>query len=127
MAIVWRLEDKNGVGMYMNCKLNRAYELAGNFNCNDPSRHPSPMFDNKLGFDHIHPAEQDNYFFGFASLSQMKQWVYIPEVRRQLSLLGILLVKYNVPREYYRRSPFQVVFRREWATKVSSRAPDYND
>lgn len=126
---VWRLEDKHGNGIYRS---KNYYDDAVNPNGDIPreiynsiDRHPNPKFDPELGFSYIkNPYE---YCFGFATISQMKQWVYKSQWRKNLSNLGVLLNKYEVDVNYYRRSPFQAIFHKKHAKLVESRKPCYGD
>lgn len=124
MAYVWRIEDDDGAGMYQYDGLIEAAEGELNDNA-DKSVHPNPIWDTQLGFNEL-PNWMD-WYFGFATLSQMRQWVYKAKWRRKLRELGYLLVKYEVPDEGFRRSQYQAIFHKYSATIVERRAVDYAD
>jgi len=93
----------------------------------DGDKHPTPYNDIQLGWSRLGDVGRDSYYFGFASLAQMRQWVYMPKWRRALADYGLVLRKYRVPAKYFRRSPFQAIFRRREATLIETRRPDYAD
>lgn len=80
-ATVYRIETKNGTGM---CGSGGIYNAAGS-DAYSPTRHPGPHEDDKL-----HEATRDRmngrmyfdyqpYHFGFASIDQLRNWVYKDE------------------------------------------------
>lgn len=127
-TIIWRLEDEGGRGIYAYDYFDEAtnYEKTGADGCAG-SPHPTPSNDPALGWYDIPDCDRDHYHFGFATLSQMRQWVYKAVWRRKLSDMDILLNKYEVPAEFARRSNFQAVFWKDKATLIESRRPDYAD
>lgn len=96
-------------------------------NSTNGDKHPGPSSDAALGYEQLSFSERERYYFGFASLAQMRQWVHLPKWRRALTEEGLQLVKYRVPREFFRRSQFQAIFLRDEAIVVERRRPDYDD
>ena len=90
MAFVWRVEDAEGRGMYQwgfahnDRYLDAAYNKA--LIAINASDHPGPGQDSDLGYysPRLH-GDRNQYLFGFANLAQMKQWLYHPNVRQEMT------------------------------------------
>lgn len=123
---IWRIEDENGGGMYRGGGEGFAVVAADVGEFSGP-RHPSPMWDYALGYYDIDGDERDYYKFSFATLAQMRQWVYRAAWRRGLDELGYRLNCYEVPDEYARRSNFQAVFHEGHAKLIETRLVGYAD
>lgn len=124
--LIWRIENENGGGMYRGGCEGFATVAAGVGGW-VTDRHPNPLWDEALGFDDIDPDERDRYKFGFATLGQMRQWVYKAAWRRGLDEIGFSLNCYRVPDEYGRRSNFQAIFHEGHAVLVETRQVSYAD
>lgn len=124
--LIWRIENENGGGMYRSGH-NDFGTIAAEVGDWASDRHPSPIWDDALGWGDICPYERDLWKFGFASLSQMRQWVYKAKWRRSLDEIGFSLVCYRVPDEYGRRSNFQAIFRHDLGVIVEVRQVSYAD
>lgn len=123
--LIWRIEDENGEGMYRSSSRNVG-EVDDTESWSS-ARHPCPNFDDGLGWSDIDCDERDLWKFGFATLSQMRQWVYRAKWRRGLDEIGFSLVCYSVPDEFGRRSNFQAIFRADLAERVEVRQVAYAD
>lgn len=124
--LIWRIEDENGGGMYRGGCEGFA-TVAADVSDWATDRHPSPLWDEALGFFDIDRDEREYWKFGFATLSQMRQWVYKAAWRRGLDDLGYSLVCYRVPDEFGRRSNFQAIFHSGRAERVEVRQVGYAD
>ena len=124
--LIWRIEDENGGGMYRGSGDGFARVAA---ECGDwaSDRHPSPLRDAVLGFCDIDPDERDRWKFGFATLGQMRQWVYKAKWRKGLDELGYQLNCYRVPDGFANRSNFQAIFHEDHAVLVETREVGYAD
>lgn len=122
--LIWRIEDENGEGMYRG---SRTIEEVDDMTSWSSSRHPCPHFDDGLGWNDIDCDERDAWKFGFATLGQMRQWVYKAKWRKGLDEIGFSLVCYRVPDKFGRRSNFQAIFHSEHAERVEVRQVSYAD
>lgn len=121
---IWRIENEDGEGIYRGS--------TGLFNIDEGStmtsaRHPCPIYDNGLGWTDIDSSERELWKFGFATLAQMRQWVYKSKWRIGLDQLGFSLVRYRVPDEFCRRSNFQAIFHSGHVERVEVRRVCYAD
>ena len=62
---------------------------------NDKNRHPVPQLDEALGWYEIPGKERDMYYFGFASIEQLKFWIYQKECRELLHEEGFKISVYE--------------------------------
>lgn len=88
-----------GVGMYSS--------IGGLRSCssyeNSPRRHPAPWEDTALKWDnteYILGVPQQQCYFGFSSLTQLKAWLYRQEWREHLHLNGFVVKVWDLPEEF---------------------------
>lgn len=105
MSLVYRLENKDGGGVYCNT----------GFNAFDRDRHPLPSSDSLL-MDNLDDKGIHKFHFAFNSIGQLRNWFYNDEWLIQISDLGIFLSVYESDEVYVGYS--QVVFFRENAKLV---------
>ena len=87
-----------GVGMYSSKAGLRA---CGSYETT--RKHPSPWADTALKWDDIGwflGVPQDQCYFGFASLDQLKAWLYRQEWREHLHLNGFVVKMWDLPEEF---------------------------
>lgn len=129
--VVWRLEDKKGIGIYNGRGWGREYlqmaiEMAGGWDDGEYQeaeyRHAPPYADPPLRMNDLPNA--DCYIFGFGNLEQFREWVFNFEWRKNLAELGVLLNRYEVESDYCRVGFHQAIFRRDHAKLIESVAPD---
>ncbi len=110
--IIYRVEDSDNCGMYSADISNNMFELQ--------SRHPPPHDDVTLGpkWKVLTSDQKDPYRFGFASLEQLKFWIYMQEWRTELEAEGYRVSVYLVPSKFTMVGETQCVFLPEEATKL---------
>jgi len=118
----FRLEDKNGLGIYHSVCDNDLSPWDNITNSDesmlqDDNIHIIPSEDKSLGlsFDCI---DDESYFFGFLNIDQYKAWVYNPVWRQKFSQYGIKLSVYEINAKKLKKSQHQVAFRREDAILI---------
>lgn len=85
MAKVYRVENSNGGGMYTETECTPSYEMI------EEARHPTPDKDALLAPLWQIELETANYLrfsFAFASLEQLKFWIYREDWRKKLDENG---------------------------------------
>ncbi len=126
MAYVWRVETKNGEGVYSCDAANYALGIIDD---EGSDRHPPPQSDPSLAdwWDMMSLDVAERYFFGFTTLAQYRAWFFTRESRKRLAEhpSGVRLVKYWVHPAYLKRGDYQTVFLRDMAVKMEERACDY--
>ena len=126
MAYVWRVETKNGEGVYSCDAANYALSSTDD---GDSDRHPIPQFDPSLAdwWDTVPLDVTERFFFGFTTLAQYRAWFSTRESRKRLAehSSGVRLVKYWVHPAHLKRGGCQAVFLRDVAVKMVERACDY--
>ena len=113
---VFRLEDAEGTGIYRTLYAQELYALdsaAGG------TAHPHPNQDSKLS-DHwdmlIIMNQNKEYYFGFASMEQLRRWLFDKEVNQTLHDGGIKISIYQTD-DYY-IGDTQMMFRKSSATLI---------
>lgn len=102
MATIYRIEDKGGYGLY--CSLNDKVKLTS---LAEP-RHPMPWNDEGLkphvvghspwvGIAWKKPANKWDLRYGFATLDQLRFWIYKQAWRDRLDEVGALINVYEAP------------------------------
>jgi hypothetical protein len=120
MALVYRIENVEGIGPY-RCAPDVRWG-------DDPptgwSRHPTPYDDtalcsvwSKLYCDRA----QESYVFGFATETQMLVWFHEPEWLEAMHAAGQSMAVYEVGEFFVRRGASQLVFRKDVAKLVLRR------
>lgn len=137
MPKIWRLEDKQGFGVYTApnspfdnekfCCLLGLNPSSSKFN---PSRHPSPRSDkllcqnvSRLFLETQLANFQAPFVYGFSSLSQYKNWFYVKKARLMLDQFGIFLHQYGVSAENLYRGSAQICFSRPHAILLQECRP----
>lgn len=118
MRYIWRVEGTDGRGMYMNGAFRRVTDW-----CEDDAAHPGPLEDMALGFRE--KRNPDDWYFGFATLKQVRKWIFKKKWRKGLHEEEMLLVKFEVPDEFFARGESQAIFVRWRARIVEKRRVDY--
>ena len=120
--LVYRVENAQGGGMYRNDGLS----VASICDISDYSsaRHPHPTADDALMRSiprHLNQMGMPAYVFnyGFASLEQLKMWLYQNEWRVALSDAGFHVAVYNCLKDAY-VGDTQAVFIKQHATLVET-------
>lgn len=125
--LIYRIEDVDGGGMYRG---DNSY--ANPVASSNSDRHPLPN-DDSLLMDNISfrmdqdvdPCDrhqhwtyflEDEFIFGFASVEQMRNWVYNDDWLVSLDHVGFNLTVYDVPENHICIGNTQAVFRRHEAT-----------
>ena len=88
-------------------------------------KHPGPWVDTALQWkntEYMLGVPQDQCYFGFASLDQLKSWLYRQEWREHLHLNGFVVKVWDLPEEFMHAGDAQAV-----ATKqaLESHEPAY--
>ncbi len=68
---------------------------------------------------------QKEWYFGFSSLAQFKQWFHSVLIRQKLAQGGMKLCKYSVPSNEVRLGNTPLCFRRSVSKLIETRPPDY--
>lgn len=113
MIRIYRVENVDGKGMY--CGTEAGVQMNG-----DSSRHPLPREDAKIGCEWRErlSGEIDEQIFGFASLEQLRFWIYKTKWRKSLKSEGFRVSVYEVPVEHALVGDTQAIFVRPEATLV---------
>lgn len=111
MPLVYRIEMPSGRGLY-RCGLPCDDELE------DDMRHPTPSDDAELwpywkGMDY---RERDQMRFGYATIAQLKSWVYKKSWRKKIKDHGLVVSVYRA--RFVRVGSAQAVFRLKTAKKI---------
>jgi hypothetical protein len=117
---IWRVETKVGQGMY-------SFSKYAHSTMSGVKRHPDPSDDSGLDFSTNKLISRSKWYFGFATLSQFKRWVYREDIRRRLQADGLQLSCYSVPEKFTKRSSFQAIFRKDKARLIEVRRVDFCD
>lgn len=114
--IIYRVEDSYHTGMYSAETSSNMFELQ--------SRHPPPEDDVTLGpkWKALSKDERDPYHFGFASMEQLKFWIYMQEWRTELESEGYRVSVYSVSPSCALVGETQCVFLPEAAKKLYSQS-----
>lgn len=123
---VYRVETPDGRGMYHSGLMTEVVDLVLNKSASELRRkHPMPHEDEALsvaveraGYDLDDPL----LYYGFASIAQLKRWLFHPEVRRELSARGLRVSVYEGPCAH---GDTQAVFVRCLSKKVSEISWEY--
>lgn len=117
---VYRLQTADGFGAYRNSVVRsgliKYYAETGN-----TDKHPLPYEDAKLRplWNEIEPDELHNYYFGFCSIEQFKNWFFKESWRKELSQIGVKMYVFEVDDEDVLVGDTQAVFLRDNATLIS--------
>lgn len=114
--LVFRIEDKNGNGIYRTEHAHMLYELDDQ--CFGQA-HPHPNRDDKL-YHHwdnlVLFGDYRNYYFGFSTMEQLRRWMFDKAVNQKLHDAGIVISIYQT--EDYYIGDTQMMFRRSTATLI---------
>lgn len=126
MATIWRLEDR---------KTKRGIYTVGAACATDngllsDTAHPGPGNDPGFGswWKDQPYSESSRWWFGFATLTQYKNWFNTRSDRKRLSEWGdgrIVLRKYQVPDDDFKRGDKQAIFLRDNEVLLEERSPAY--
>lgn len=109
MIVVYRCEDKDGVGPYINTPYeNRPFWMIDH---NDRNNHPSPWAE--WGY---HPRLEE-YKFGFLTQKALREW-FSPNTIPWLSNNGYKFYAYEVDEYTLLSGKFQLAFKSETAKKI---------
>lgn len=100
MKTIYRIEDKEGYGMYRSGR-NLEY-----FFTSDRERHPQPHNDSLLCqefsiYSNLYfnsdgvPTEESEYYFGFGSIQQLRNWIYKDDWLVELHNIGFMISEYT--------------------------------
>lgn len=109
-TIIFRVENKQKVGMYRDERT--SYLMQG-------YQHPPPSRDSALCevWDNLYEmGEHSGYIFGFATLEQLKSWIYEDEWRFVLNSFRFHVYMYETD-DYY-EGDTQAIFRKSTAKRV---------
>ena len=124
--LCFRMETEEGIGMYgatigdgnpndwfvprFGSILNEADANSGG------TMHPSPDEDGALGWHDIRYIERSKYYFGFASIEQLRRWLFRPDLIAKLPEYNLAVSIYET--EDYHIGDTQMVFRKSTANRV---------
>lgn len=111
MTLVYRVENKDGIGMYRGDAYNCTFKMYG-------QRHLAPSEDAELCdfWDDTSLAERDALRFAFATIDQLRAWIYHIGWRRALHKIGLVVSVYDA--EFVHSGATQCVFKIATAKKV---------
>lgn len=124
MVKVYRVVGESGRGMYAGnlyyqscyCKArDNLHPLAATTH-----RQPGPYHDAALRDKWQALDDTEDYFFGFATLYQLKRWICKQAWRQAMHDNGGTIEVFEVPQEYTIRGDCQIVFKMVEARKVSN-------
>lgn len=122
MKTVYRLEHSHsGRGVYRTGAASIASEKM-NFK-EALKRHLTPNEDPGLRDFWLNLKHAYNWYFGFSSINQYKDWFFTEESRAQLHIEDIVLRVYEVPDDSYKKGRAQVVFIKAQAKLVQQMDP----
>lgn len=112
-VLVYRIEDVGGKGMYWCGLWDCAVGERG-----DTARHPCPEDDSRLWQNYRKRPEGCivHFHFGFASIAQLRAWLYQDEWLERMHELGGVLKVYDVDDEHVVLGNAQVMFLKERAS-----------
>lgn len=124
--LIYRIEDADGGGLYRG---DNSFQNPVTSSSSD--RHPLPNDDSRLmdsisfrmdldlgpdeRYQHWTYFLEDEFIFGFASVEQMRNWVYNDEWLVKLDTVGFYLTVYDMPEHHVCVGNTQAVFRRHEA------------
>ncbi len=119
MQRVYRLETPEGVGVY---EAREIYPMLTRIldSYVDRSKHPGPYADKGLKSSSFRYDELLEFYFGFSSLRQLKDWFSHREDRQLISEFGIVCAVYEVEDEHFHLGERQCVFKKRHAKKVET-------
>lgn len=124
MAKVYRVVNENGSGMYAGDLYYAACYSKAHDNLHPLAatthRQPNPYHDAALSGKWRDLDDCDEYFFGFATLYQLKRWICKQAWRQAMHDMGGKVEVFEVPQEYTIRGNCQIVFKMEESKKVST-------
>ena len=111
MALIYRVEDLNGVGLYRcGCGL-RCAEIM------QYKRHPTPSEDAELSaWWSRNYKTRAEYIFGYSTLEQLKSWIYAKKWRVEIKQSGLVCSVYET--NDFIVGATQAVFRNRTAKKI---------
>lgn len=104
--IIYRVESKRGTGMYVNSSCWSVKEAMQEY-----ERHPDPTQDAGLRDvwrDLYYGHESTLFSFGFATIAQLKSWIYRDDWRQILHDHGFAVYAYNA--KTYHLGDTQAIF-----------------
>ena len=104
--LVYRIEDEDGKGMYHSSKA-ISMEV-------DERKHKEPCSDSLLApvWLSLSTGSRETFVFGFASIEQLRNWVYDDDWLYKLHETGFILSVYDVPDKDVIAGHTQVMFLR---------------
>jgi hypothetical protein len=119
MAKIYRAEGPDRCGVYNGTNA-VAYRAINEGDCERRGHHPSPYEDKKLashwgnmGGGAAGYMARRQWFFGFASVKQFKEWFNTEKSREILAEAGVTLNVYEVPDADFIAGEKQAIFRRD--------------
>lgn len=128
---VWRMEAENGLGPY---RANGSYNLSPiekaygeDYNIFDAPHTPGPTKDKELqrNIRNLSKFDYEQWYFGFAVLDHYLSWIPEANIRTRLREIGVHLVRYEVPEEFFASGDTQAIFRKDKAERVEIRDCDF--
>mgnify|MGYP000315436473 CR=1 FL=1 len=121
MAIVYRIESRDGVGLY-STKSKNVYEdslstFLGLSNLYPDKLHPSPMWDKKMSNKWGILEDKEIYYFGCSSIKQLRNWLSDEQLRmiKNYDSSSHKIVIYDVDDEHFIDGKTQCAFIKEKA------------
>lgn len=120
----YRIEDKNGKGLYRNKAKMEADNLtrphgtiAANL-CSCCWGHNPPDVDFPEHFDIMQKRTNKAYHFGFKNIHQLYRWFDTVEAISFINKTGFKIAKYKIEKEYIEVSEKQIIFKKGHETFV---------
>lgn len=122
MNLVYRLEHRrSGRGVYSTGVAGTVYDKMPFQEA--LKRHLTPGEDPGLRNFWLNLTHPSDWYFGFSSIDQYKEWFFTEESRAQLHFEDIVLRVYEVPDDSYKQGCVQVVFIKNQAKLVQQLDP----
>lgn len=119
MTTIYRIELGDGTGMYSADRWSAAYEISRQMI--SVTNHPEPQDDAKIGDQWVKLEKtyaHHQYRFGFGSIEQLKEWIYLTDWREGLDKYGFRVYVYTAEKAYV--GDRQAFFLKETATREYS-------
>lgn len=122
MALVYRVENADGDGLYHGAVWPKRWSNSGS----KASRHPHPRYDaglkKALGNwdDWAQGGHYEKLRFAFATLAQLKSWLYRDTWRAEFEAGGYHVAVFEVPESAYVYGDTQAIFDLARATRIDT-------
>jgi len=114
--LCFRVVNAFDIGLYQAGRPECWYDLPSYDPDTYEDKHPTPSSDRLLARPWYELEDKSQYFFGFKSLEQMRQWIYKEHVLRGLQEDGFRIAIYQT--EDYYIGDTQMIFRKSTATLI---------